>query len=172
MFVDKQHHGSPRWSSHGRLHQDRTANSSTSCHGIPRARGTAQSRLLVFWTSVANRHVSWASFITKVHGGYTIQTDTETLLAGLRDLNQEHCKPSKLLGATRCYTVGAIRTQVVPSSGGSILPLQETLISRSVSCAVMFNHQQWVTCRHCGNLHVTSKGLHYKLNIRLATHNR
>ena len=40
------------------------------------------------------------SFITKVHGGYTIQTDTETLLAGLRDLNLEHCKPSKLPGAT------------------------------------------------------------------------
>ena len=40
------------------------------------------------------------SFITKVQGGYTIQTDTETLLAGLRDLNLEHCKPSKLPGAT------------------------------------------------------------------------
>ena len=40
------------------------------------------------------------SFITKVHGGYTIQTDTETLLAGLRDLNLEHCKTSKLPGAT------------------------------------------------------------------------
>ena len=39
------------------------------------------------------------SFITKVHGGYTIQTDTETLLAGLRDLNLERCKPSKLPGA-------------------------------------------------------------------------
>ena len=43
---------------------------------------------------------SLGSFITKVHGGYTIQqTDTETLLAGLRDLNLEHCKPSKLPGA-------------------------------------------------------------------------
>ena len=40
------------------------------------------------------------SFITKVQGGCTIQTDTETLLAGLRDLNLEHCKPSKLPGAT------------------------------------------------------------------------
>ena len=40
------------------------------------------------------------SFITTVQGGYTIQTDTEILLAGLRDLNLEHCKPSKLLGAT------------------------------------------------------------------------
>ena len=40
------------------------------------------------------------SFITRVRGGYTTQTDTEILLAGLRDLNLEHCKPSKLLGAS------------------------------------------------------------------------
>ena len=39
------------------------------------------------------------SFITRVRGGYTIQTDTEILLAGLRELNLEHCKPSKLPGA-------------------------------------------------------------------------
>ena len=41
------------------------------------------------------------SFITTVRGGCTIQTDTEIWLAGLRDLNLEHCKPSKLPGATR-----------------------------------------------------------------------
>ena len=40
------------------------------------------------------------SFITRVRGGHTIQTDTEILLAGLRGLNLEHCKPSKLPGAT------------------------------------------------------------------------
>ena len=40
------------------------------------------------------------SIITRVQGGYTIQTNTETLLGGLRDLNLEHCKPSKLPGGT------------------------------------------------------------------------
>ena len=126
MFVDKQHHGSPHWSSYGRLHQDRTANGSTSCHGIPRARGTAQG----YWCfgQVWQTDTFLGLFITKVHGGYTIQTDTETLLAGLRDLNLEHCKPSKLPGANspdpRSYTVGTIRTQVVPSSGGTIPLLQ------------------------------------------------
>ena len=58
------------------------------------------SRLRVFWISLANRHDSCVHSSPKYRGGYTIQTDTETLLAGLRDLNLEHCKPSKLPGAT------------------------------------------------------------------------
>ena len=32
-------------------------------------------------------------------------------------------------------------------------------LSKRISCAVVFNPRQLVTCRHCGNLHVTSKGL-------------
>ena len=98
MFVDQQHHGGPHWSSHGRLHQDRSAKGSTSCHGIPRACGTAQD--YGCFGPVWQTGTFLGLIHHKVHGGYTIQTDTETLLAGLRDLNLEHCKPSKLPGAT------------------------------------------------------------------------
>ena len=68
------------------------------------------------------------SFITKVHGGYTIQTDTETLLAGLRDLNLEHCKPWKLPGATpRTHDLTLLEPsehKLYRSSGGTIPLLQ------------------------------------------------
>ena len=107
------------------------------------------SRLLVFWTSLANKSRFLGSFITKVHGGYTIQTDTETLLAGLRDLNLEHCKPSKLPGATpRTHDL----TPLEPSEHklyrrvvGRFLycsAIEETLLSRSISCAVVYNPRQ------------------------------
>ena len=68
------------------------------------------------------------SFITKVQGGYTIQTDTETLLAGLRDLNLEHCKPSKLPGRIHrnhdLTPLDPSEQKVVSWSGGTIPLLQ------------------------------------------------
>ena len=106
------------------------------------------------------------SFITKVHGGYTIQTDTETMFAGLRDLNLEHCKPSKLPGANpRTHDFTALETsehKLYRRVVGRFLYCSAhrgDLFFRSISCAVVFNPRQLVTCRHCGNLHDTSKGL-------------
>ena len=89
------------------------------------------------------------SFITKVHGGYTIQTDTETLLAGLRDLNLEHCKPSKLPGATpRTHDLTPLEPSEhklyrrVVGRFSIAVPIEETLLSRSISCAVVLNPRQ------------------------------
>ena len=60
------------------------------------------------------------SFITKVHGGYTIQTDTETFFAGLPDLNLvAHRRINCLVEITTRHTI-LIKTQVVLSSGSTI----------------------------------------------------
>ena len=159
--VDQQHYGGPCWSPHGRLYQDRSARGSTSCHGIPRTCGTAQARFL-------------GSFITKVEVGYTIQTDTETLLAGLRDLNLEHCKPSKLPGATP-------RTHDLTPLDPSEHKLYRRVVGRFLYCSAhrgdfAFTLNQ--LCRRVQSPTVSDmqalrklaryiKGtLHYKLNIR------
>ena len=114
------------------------------------------------------------SFITKVQGGYTIQTDTETLLAGLRDLNLEHCKPSKLLGATH-------RTHDLTPLDPSEHKLYRRVVGRFLYCSAhrgdfAFTLNQ--LCRRVQSLTVSDmqalrklaryiKGtLHYKLNIR------
>ena len=114
------------------------------------------------------------SFITKVHGGYTIQTDTETLLAALRDLNLEHCKPSKLPGATpRTHD----HTPLEPSEH----KLYRRVVGRFLYCSAhrgdfAFTLNQ--LCRRVQSPTVSDmqalrklaryiKGtLHYKLNIR------
>ena len=66
------------------------------------------------------------SFITKVHGGYTIQTDTDVVgrtarpeSGTLQTVETAWCESPD----TRSYTVGTIRTQKVPSSGWTILLL-------------------------------------------------
>ena len=114
------------------------------------------------------------SFITKVHGGYTIQTDTETLLAGLRDLNLEHCKPSKLPGATP-------RTHDLTPLEPSEHKLYRRVVGRFLYCSAhrgdfAFSLNQ--LCRRVQSPTVSDmqalrklaryiKGtLHYKLNIR------
>ena len=114
------------------------------------------------------------SFITKVHGGYTIQTDTETLLAGLRDLNLEHCKPSKLPGATP-------RTHDLTPLDPSEHKLYRRVVGRFLYCSAhrgdfAFTLNQ--LCRRVQSPTVSDmqalrklaryiKGtLHYKLNIR------
>ena len=93
MSVDQQYHGGPHWSPHGRLHRDKSFRGSASHHEVSGACGTAQDQF-------GKQTRFLGSFITREQGGHTIQTDTEILLAGLRDLNLEHCKPSKLPGAT------------------------------------------------------------------------
>ena len=114
------------------------------------------------------------SFITKVHGGYTIQTDTETLLAGLRDLNLEHCKPSKLPGANP-------RTHDLTPLEPSEHKLYRRVVGRFLYCSAhrgdfAFSLNQ--LCRRVQSPTVSDmqalrklaryiKGtLHYKLNIR------
>ena len=114
------------------------------------------------------------SFITKVHGGYTIQTDTETLLVGLRDLNLEHCKPSKLPGANP-------RTHDLTPLEPSEHKLYRRVVGRFLYCSAhrgdfAFSLNQ--LCRRVQSPTVSDmqalrklaryiKGtLHYKLNIR------
>ena len=114
------------------------------------------------------------SSITKVHGGYTIQTDTETLLAGLRDLNLEHCKPSKLPAATP-------RTHDLTPLDPSEHKLYRRVVGRFLYCSAhrgdfAFTLNQF--CRRVQSPTVSDmqalrklarciKGtLHYKLNIR------
>ena len=114
------------------------------------------------------------SFITKVHGGYTIQTDTETLLAGLRDLNLEHCKPSKLPGPNP-------RTHDLTPLEPSEHKLYRRVVGRFLHCSAhrgdfAFSLNQ--LCRRVQSPTVSDmqalrklaryiKGtLHYKLNIR------
>ena len=68
------------------------------------------------------------SFITRVRGGYTIQTDTEILLAGLRDLNfgvlqaveTAWCHSSD----SRSHAAGTDRAQAVSPCGWPIPVLQ------------------------------------------------
>ena len=125
----------------------------------------------MFWTSLENRHVSLGSFITKVHGGYTIQTDTETLLAGLRDLNLE---PSKLPGATP-------RTHDLTPLEPSEHKLYRRVVGRFLYCSAHrgdFAFALNQLCRRVQSPTVSDmqtlrklaryiKGtLHYKLNIR------
>ena len=111
---------------------------------------------------------------TFLHGGYTIQTDTETLLAGLRDLNLEHCKPSKLPGATP-------RTHDLTPLEPSEHKLYRRVVGRFLYCSAhrgdfAFTLNQ--LCRRVQSPTVSDmqalrklaryiKGtLHYKLNIR------
>ena len=105
---------------------------------------------------------------------HTIQTDTETLLAGLRDLNLEHCKPSKLPGATP-------RTHDLTPLDPSEHKLYRRVVGRFLHCSAhrrdfAFTFNQ--LCRGVQSPTVSDmqalrklaryiKGtLHYKLNIR------
>ena len=128
------------------------------------------SRLLVFWTSVANRHVSWAHSSQK----YMVVTrfrqtqklcwqDCETWI--WNTANRRNCL-AQLPWPTILHRWNHQNTSCTVEwwdDSSIAVPIEETLLSGSISYAVVFNPRQWVTCRHCGNLHVTSKGLCTKI---------
>ena len=148
MFVDKQHHGSPHWSSHGRLHQDRTANGSTSCHGIPRACGTAQGSWCfgpvwqtgtflglihhksTWWLHDSDRHRDFAGRTARPEPG-----TQQTVETAWRD------SPGPMILHRWNHQDTSCTVEWWDDSSTAV-PIEETLLSRSISCAVVYNPRQ------------------------------